>query len=77
MDFGISAGFWNQCPLGIGGMSVSSFSRWVGEVEDVWGGICPGLGEANEKLLLMTVLGLSELWNHHIQAVWWQETSGG
>lgn len=32
--------------------------------------------EANEKLLLMTVLWLSELWNHHVQAVWWQEESG-
>ena len=32
--------------------------------------------EANEKLLLMTVLRLSELWNHHVQAVWWQEESG-
>ena len=31
--------------------------------------------EANEKLLLMTVLRLSELWNH-VQAVWWQEESG-
>ena len=32
--------------------------------------------EANEKLLLMTVLLLSELWNHHFQAVWWQEEPG-
>ena len=32
--------------------------------------------EANEKLLLMTVLRLSELWNHHVQAVWWQEEPG-